>query len=225
VRSVKFSTLFCLLLLYFNVAGAWSGQSATSRFSFPRKIDAKSRYLFYLPGRIVEAGNIRPVSERFGAYEYQDIVDALEQHGFVVISEPRNKDSDVEIYAAKVAKQVRLLLHAGVPASHITVVGASQGSWITMFASTYLKNRDLNFVVIAGCSADDGLLKLVNLHGNVLSIYEGSDQAGSCRRYRDDATGLRDYKEVELNTGLRHGFIYRPLNEWVQPTVRWAQSH
>ena len=45
----------------------------------------------------------------------------------------------------------------------------------------------------------------MNLHGNVLSIYERSDLAGSCRRVRDDATGLGHYKEVEINTGLKHG--------------------
>jgi ketosteroid isomerase-like protein len=26
-----------------------------------------------------------------------------------------------------------------------------------------------------------------------------------------------------LNTGLRHGFIYRPIKEWIEPTLAWAQ--
>ena len=92
-----------------------------------------------------------------------------------------------------------------------------------MLVSTYLENPRVNFVIIAGCAADEGFLNLVNLHGNVLSIYERSDLAGSCQQYRRDATGLGDYKEVELNTGLRHGFIFKPLKEWIEPTVAWAQ--
>jgi ketosteroid isomerase-like protein len=117
------------------------------------------------------------------------------------------------------------LLEAGVPPEHIAVVGASQGSWMTMLASTYLENRKVNFVIIAACSADEGFLDLVNLQGNVLSIYERSDLAGSCQKYRTDATGLGEYKEVELNTGLKHGFIYRPMKEWIEPAVAWAQRN
>lgn len=41
-----------------------------------------------------------------------------------------------------------------------------------MLASTYLKDHNLNFVFIAACSADEGFLQMVNLYGNVLSIYE-----------------------------------------------------
>jgi hypothetical protein len=93
-----------------------------------------------------------------------------------------------------------------------------------MLASTHLKNRDLNFVFIAGCSADEEFLKLVDWHGNVLSIYERTDRVGTCEKYRADATGLGRYEEIQLNTGLRHGFIYRPIIEWIEPTVRWARK-
>ena len=140
-----------------------------------------------------------------------------------MISEQRGKDTDVEEYGKKVAGQVKRLLDAGVPPGHITVVGASHGSWMTMLASTYLRNRKVNFVIIAACSADDGFLDLVNLHGNFLSIYERSDLAQSCQKYRQDATGIGAWKEIELNTGLKHGFIYRPIKEWIEPTVAWAQ--
>jgi hypothetical protein len=29
-------------------------------------------------------------------------------------------------------------------------------------------------------------------------------------------------REILLDTGLRHGFLYRPLREWVEPVVDWA---
>ena len=189
----------------------------------PEKIDLKARYLFYLHGYIVEAGNRRPVSPKFGVYEYEEILESLRRGGSIVISEARKKDPEIEPYASKVAEQVRRLLKASVPPEHITVVGASQGSWIAMLASTYLENRGVGFVLIAACSADEGFLKVVNLHGDVLSIYEKSDLAQSCQKFRADATGIGRWKEVEVNTGLKHGFLYRPMKEWVGPTIDWAK--
>jgi len=186
-------------------------------------VDKASRYLIYLPGRIVQAGNTRPVSPKFGVYEYDQILDTFKQNGFNVISQARDQDTDVERYAATMADEIRALLKAGVPAKHITVVGASQGSWIAMLTSTYLQNRNVNFVLIAACSADPAFLKMVNLHGNVLSIYEKTDLAQSCVQYRRDATGVRDWKEVEVNTGLKHGFLFRPLKEWTDPAIAWAK--
>ncbi len=189
----------------------------------PQKPDTKARYLLYVSGYLVEVGNTRPTSPRFGVYEYEQILESFKQSGFVVISEARKQSPDIEPYAAKVAEQVRQLLKAGVPPKQITVVGASQGSWIAMLASTYLEKRNLNFVFIAACSADEGFLKLVNLHGDTLFISERTDLPGSCQRFRADATGLGEYKEIQINTGLKHGFLYRPMKEWVDPTITWAK--
>lgn len=200
-------------------------QQAVVLSGLPQKVNPKARYLFYLSGYIVQAGNTRPTSPKFGVYEYQQILDTLKQSGFVVISEARKQSPEIGPYAAKVAGQVKQLLEAGVPPQNITVVGASQGSFIAMLVSTYLENRKVNFVVIGGCTAEDGFLQLVNLHGNVLFISERTDLAGSCERFRADATGLEKYKFVETNTGQRHGFLYRPMKEWVEPTVAWAQGH
>jgi hypothetical protein len=77
---------------------------------------------------------------------------------------------------------------------------------------------------MAGCSADPEFLKQVDWHGNVLSIYERTDRARTCAQYRADATGVGKYKEIELNTGLRHGFIYRPMSEWIEPAIAWAKK-
>ena len=105
----------------------------------PQKVNAKARYLFYLRGNIVEQDR-RPTHQQYGAYEYNQILDTFKQNSFVVISEQRKKETDIEQYSKKVAAQFQQLLDVKVPAKHITVVGASQGSWITMLASTYLKN-------------------------------------------------------------------------------------
>ena len=212
--------LLVVLLLCTVFLGKAEGQSSQRT---ALAVDNASRYLIYLPGRIVQAGNTRPVSPKFGVYEYDQILDTFKQNGFNVISQARDQDTDVERYAATMADEIRALLKAGVPAKHITVVGASQGSWIAMLTSTYLQNRNVNFVLIAACSADPAFLKMVNLHGNVLSIYEKTDLAQSCVQYRRDATGVRDWKEVEVNTGLKHGFLFRPLKEWTDPAIAWAK--
>jgi uncharacterized protein (DUF1697 family) len=191
--------------------------------SVPREINTSARYLFYVSGYIVADGNTRPNSPKFGVYEYQQILDTFKDRGFVVISEARKQSTEIEPYAAKVAAQVKQLLKAGVPPRNITVVGASQGGWIAMLVSTYVANRDVNYVFIAVCASDDGFLKATNLHGNVLFISERTDLPGSCQRFRDDATGISDYNSIEVNTGLKHGFLYRPLKEWVEPAVEWAQ--
>ena len=210
---------FAALLVLFLIAPAF----AQNTYEVPSNVDPEARYLFYLHGRIV-VNDRRPKSPEYGFYEYDQILDTFRKRGFVVISEQRPKDIELEKYAEKVAGQVTQLLNARVPPRQITVVGASQGSWIAMLASTYLKNRDLKFVFIAGCSADDEFLKQVDWHGNVLSIYERTDRAGTCTKYRADATGVVRYEEVELNTGLRHGFIYRPMKEWIEPTIAWTMK-
>ena len=210
--------LLGLLLIAVTFAAQTYAQSLQ-----PPPVDKGSRYLIYLPGRIVQAGNTRPTSPKFGVYEYEQILATFKQNGFKVISEARDQSTDVERYAATLADEIRALLIAGVPAKHITIVGASQGSWIAMLTSTYLQNRNVNFVLIAACSADPAFLKMVNLHGNVLSIYEKTDLAQSCVEYQRDATGLRDWKEVEVNTGLKHGFLFRPLKEWTDPAIAWAK--
>lgn len=214
---VSFVTVLCVSQVCAQKQGVVLGNA-------PREIDRSARYLFYVSGYIVAEGNTRPTSPKYGVYEYQEILESFKERGFVVISEARKQSPEIEPYAAKVAAQVKQLLNAGVPPQNITVVGASQGSWIAMLVSTYTANRDVNFVFLAACAADDGFLKSVDLHGNVLFISERTDLPGSCQRFRDDAKGIREYKAIEINTGLKHGFLYRPLKEWIEPTIEWSQA-
>ncbi len=192
----------------------------------PQNIDKRANYLFYLHGRIIEEQGIRPTSERYGVYEYEKILDALKSRGLVVISEPRPKGTDVDQYAAKVVNQIQKLLKAGVAPQNITVVGASKGSVIAMMVSMRLKNRDVNFVLMGNCN--DGTLeqRQVDLWGNVLSVFDRSDDiGGTCQKFFDKAKGLNKHKEVELRTGLGHGYLYKDMNEWIDPAVEWATRH
>ncbi len=224
MRIIAIVMSVLILLVCSSVVTAQHATPSGNIFAnVPAKIDPSARYLFYLSGYIVEAGNRRPNSPRFGVYEYDEILKAFAREGLVVISEARVKNPEIEPYALKVTAQIRQLLRAGVPASHITVVGASQGSWIEMLVSTYLRNRDVKFVLLAACSAEKEFLNRVDLHGAVLSIFEKSDLAQSCEQFHADGTGISEWAEVALNTGLKHGFIYRPLPEWIAPTIAWAR--
>src|SRR4030095_8371938 len=142
------------------------------------------RYLFYLHGRIIEdqGPNAIDTLRGFGAYEYENILSSFRKEKFIVISEVRKKNTDRAEYANKVVRQVDSLLQKGVNAWDITVVGASKGSAIAMLVSTLLKNKDINFVFIAGCN-DDNFRRLppIKFCGNILSVYEKSEAiAGTC---------------------------------------------
>ncbi|MCG8603793.1 alpha/beta hydrolase [bacterium] len=238
---IQRATLFCALLLLI-VAEACIRETADSRSNgqvaslavnsegsllkdIPKKIDVDAEYLFYLHGRIIEEQGVRPVSERYGVYEYQQILETFKSRGFTVISEARAKGTGVKQYATKVVEQIRRLLEATVPPHKITVVGASKGGVIAMLASSFLKNKAVNFVLM--CNCNDYVLEnyAVDLHGNVLSIYDAADEIGqSCDKFFKSAGGLNKYEEIELRTGLGHGILYRPMGEWVDAVVRWARS-
>jgi len=182
-------------------------------------------YIFYLHGRIIEVQGANAVDQvnGYGAYKYNDILDSLKKNNTLVISEVRSKDTQVKDYALKVKKQIDSLLKKGVKPEDITVIGASKGSLIAMYVSSYLKNKSVNFVFMAACYTDDNDPE-INFYGNILSIYEKSDAAGSCGTIKSHSSGVNHYKELEINTGLKHGFLYKPIREWIVPARQWAHE-
>jgi hypothetical protein len=181
------------------------------------------RYVFYLHGAIVEGTTTDPISESYGRYEYINIVKALKQYGFVVFSERRSANTAAESYALKVSGQIDSLKKAGVKSEHIAVIGASKGAGIAMLASGFAKDKKVKYVLMAVCGEDDG--GRYDLYGQVLSIYENSDPfAGSCHAVKKQSHGISKYKEIELHTGKKHGFIFTPISEWLAPAVEWVQK-
>jgi hypothetical protein len=198
-------------------------------YQFPGSIDPAKRYLFYLHGRIIEEQGIPASSPDYGEYEYAAILEKLAGYGFVVMSEARPKNTDNAEYARKIKEQVTTLLGAGVPAKNITVVGASKGAAIAIYVSHLVGNDQVNYVIMAICHPDvvEGLKQdRVFLTGNVLSIYDSADDefAGSCRELfsLSEGKGISRYDQVVLNVGTGHGILYKPLDEWILPTVQWA---
>jgi hypothetical protein len=189
---------------------------------FPKKIDAKKRYVFYLHGRIIESQGLRPKNE-LGIYEYEAILGALEGGDRVVISEGRPNDTEHAAYADKVVKQIRQLLTGGVPAKHITVIGASKGAGIAMYVSSKLRDREVNYVLMAGCTERFMKTPELDLYGRVLSIYDYKDGVGSCSPLIGRSKGVAAFEELKLKVGTGHGILYQPIDAWVKPALTWSK--
>jgi hypothetical protein len=202
-----------------------------SAYAFPASSDPSNQYLFYLHGKIVEDQGLHAVSPEYGAYEYEAILKKFAGNGFVVISEQREKNADGMKYADRVVQQARKLMEAGVPAKNITIVGASKGGAITLAISHLLGNKEVNFVILGNCDSETvGNLVLNDffLLGNVLTIRDSMDNnyAGSCQKLFDysEGKGLAHYDEIVLELGTGHGLVYKPLDEWIIPTIEWARK-
>lgn len=200
-----------------------------TQYSFPKLIDKESKYLFYLHGKIIEDQGIPAVDPKYGEYEYGAILDKFSDKGFIVISEQRSKNTDSLLYAQRIAEQVTELLEANVPPKNITIVGASKGAGIAILTSNILKNKEINFVIMAICAPAtvEGLKNdQVVLYGNVLSIFDSKDElAGSCEglfSFSKDK-GLNRWDEIVLDVGTGHGILYKPLEEWIDPVIQWAK--
>ncbi len=225
MKKTRFILAFMLLILSSSQALAQKPSAGV-----PSSPDTTRHYLFYLHGMIIELQGIRPTSPRFGVYEYEKILQTFADSGFVVISEARKKGTQVRPYAQKVAAQIDSLLKAGVPARNITVLGASKGAGIAVMVSHLLRNEDIAFVLLAICNERMAAFwkkNGVQLWGRVLYFHDTSDGiAGSCSGYLKDlrSPGLKQFREIELSLGLGHGFLYRPLPDWVRPSVAWARG-
>ena len=199
-----------------------------SKYSFPESIDPTKYYLFYLHGKIIEDQGIPAISPDYGEYEYKDILEKLGSYGFDVISEQRIKNTDGMEYAKIITEQVKALLIAGVPAKNITIVGASKGAGITIFVSDSLKNKEINYVIMAICdpaTVEELKQNEISFYGNVLSIYDSSDElAGSCKELFSfsEGKGISKYNEIVLYVGTGHGILFKPLDEWIIPVIQWA---
>jgi len=195
--------------------------------SLPESIDPDANYVFYLHGMIVQQQGANAVSEQYGPYEYNKIVKALAELNDHVISEVRKKDAQIEGYGQLLADQAKDLINAGVPPENISIVGASLGAYMAVEAAIKLKNQNVKIALLGMCS-DYGLdyfaKRNEELCGNFLSIYETSDGPGSCAPLLDDNTCKAGFREISLNMGNGHGFLYKPYPEWMRPLQQWIET-
>jgi hypothetical protein len=191
------------------------------------KTSFSQNYIFFLHNNFIEEKGLEGIHPQYGKAEYLEIVEAFKKENFKVISEIRQKNTDVKTYAKKVVLQLDSLIKKGVSPSHITVIGTSKGGYIAMYVSSYLKNANVNFVFIASCSQVNEFTPLdLNFCGNILSIHEKSDTPShSCLELKNKSTNtIPHFKEIELNTGLKHGFLFKAMQEWIRPCVLWGNQ-
>lgn len=186
--------------------------------------DASATHIVYLHGRIVQEEGTQAVSPEYGAYAFDAIVDALAARGATVHAPVRRKGSELQASVDAVVALVRGLRAEGVAAQRITVVGASQGAVIAMLASGTLRDRELGFVLLGACSDEVADALPAPLYGRVFSVYEEGDPYGASCTTIARSDGVSAFAEKRLTTGLSHGFLYRPLPAWVEPSLDWAMT-
>lgn len=196
--------------------------------SFSCQAQDQKNYIFFLHQRFLEQHSLEEVDPKYGKAEYPEILEAFEKEGFEVISEKRKGDVNAREYAAGIVKQIDSLLAGGVTPSRITLIGTSKGGYIAQYVSTLAANPGLNFVFIGSYTDSDiENIPQINFCGNILTIYEKSDAFGvsALRRKETSRLPIPHFKEIELNTGLGHGFLYKALPEWIGPSVQWARQN
>ena len=217
--------LFILPILFFLIRVSATAQHI--QHDLPTNIKPSGHYLFYLHGGVVTVKGDNAINDpvpEYGPYQYSRILDTLRAHGFIVVSERRMPGIDDSVYAIKIAKQIDTLLKAKVPMRNIILVGASAGSNIVLLVSDRVEYREMKYVIMGGCSPDIYKYYVdLQIEGRFLSIIESSDTRGTCAKIFENRGAVKDFHEVTLNTGLDHGFIYKPFAAWLDPVLQWFQ--
>ena len=186
-------------------------------------------YIFFIHNKFLEDNPDGTFSEKYNVtVDYKGILQSFENDGFVVFSEKRSSKANERAFANKVISQIDSLISKGVQPNHITVIGTSKGGYIAQFVSTFAKNPGLNFVFI-GSFQDSDIEEIPEIQfcGNILTIYEKSDIYGvsAIKRKETSTLKINRFKEIELKTGLKHGFLYIASDEWIKPCKMWAKRN
>lgn len=198
------------------------GNAAEIFSEFPDTIHAGERYVIYSHGLIVEGEDPKPRHPQFGIYDFPAIKQALFEGGsFNLIAQHRPKNTQISAYVEGLAAWIRRLVSAGVKPSRITLIGFSRGGQITALTASRLASLGLNTAILGACTKGDipHDPPLV-LGGQVLSIYETSDQFGSCAKLAQRSS-LESFEELAIATGERHGAFFEPRPEWLTPLKAW----
>ncbi len=186
------------------------------------------KFIFFLHNRFLEEHDLNELHPEFGRTEYLEIINEFKKSGFEIISEKRNGNVNAREYAGGIVTQIDSLIKNGTDPKNITVVGTSKGGYIAQYVSTLANNPNLNFVFIASFrNVDISNIPEINYCGNILTIYEKSDPFGVSAKVRVDNSScdIKHFKEIELDTGMGHGFLFKPLKEWIEPTIKWANGN
>lgn len=185
-------------------------------------------YIFFLHNRFLENHPLSEAHPQYGKVEYREILAEFEKGGFTTISAIRKGNVNAQVYAQKALHQIDSLIQLGVKAHEITVIGTSKGGYIAQYVSHLAQNPELNFVFIASFRQSD-LQNIPDLSicGRILNIYEASDPFGESMQPRINTATceISHFRDLELNTGLKHGFLFKALAAWLEPCKEWAKGN
>lgn len=185
-------------------------------------IKNQKKHIYYLHGRIIEIQGKNAVSEEFGKYEFDNIINALKVDNSEVIAEVRKGNVDYLEYANKVSTQIDSLINSGVKPKNITIIGASKGAIIASNISN-INSNPINYVFLGGNNDYQEEHNDWKFHGQVLCIYDDSDKiAGKSYDYwKNKSNFTTKFEQVKIGKNLDHGFLYKPYKEWIEPTKKW----
>ena len=202
--------------------------SAFMSFSQEKSPNKDQRYIFFLHNKFIEENDLSVAHPEYGKAEYNEILASFRKDNFIIFSEKRSKNTNAAEYAEKIVEQIKKLIKKGISPNKITIIGTSKGGYIAQYVSSYLANPDVNFVFI-GCFRDIDIQEIpdINFCGNILTIYEKSDIYGvdAIKRKETSKLKINHFKQIELNTNLKHGFLYKALDEWIVPSKKWANGN
>lgn len=187
-----------------------------------------TKFIIFLHNRFLETHALDELHPEYGRTEYNEILAEFEKNGLNVISKKRDENVNAREYAQEIIDKIDSLISTGVKSNKITIVGTSKGGYIAQYVSTLANNPNLNYVFIASYrNSDIQNIPEINYCGNILTIFEKSDPYGvsSIQRKRNSTCKIENFKEIELNTGMKHGFLFKPLKEWIEPTIKWANGN
>lgn len=185
-----------------------------------------TKHIIFLHNKFLETHTLNDDHPQYGKVELNKINLKFKNAGFNVISNRRLPNRRLQEYTNTVISQIDSILDKH-SSDTITVIGTSKGGYIAQMVSTQLNNPKLNFVFI-GCFQDSDVKEYPNINfcGNILTIYEKSDPFGvsAIKRKQTSKLAIPNFKEVELNTGLDHGFLFQALDAWINPCIKWAKN-
>lgn len=216
---MNFKFLISILCCLFFLSTAYAGDIVSDA---PADPDSASKYVFYLHGSAEE--------EEGETEKYTAAVEAIAQSDATVITEVRG-DTAPNSYAEKIKSQVTQLLSKGVPAKNIYVSGFSKGAVIALAAAGAINNPDMNYILLAGCSAM--LNEKYNVDpnkaaGRVFVIYDsGDDKYGSCDGTLTASDKLK-LEETDIDSGKGHK-VFRIakekfISQWRDPMIDWINN-
>ena len=183
--------------------------------------EPSDKFIFYLHGSVEESEG--------ETEKYEMAVDEISSGPAQVVSEVRG-DTDPNTYSIGLKKQVNHLLSKGVPAKNITISGYSKGAIIALATAGLIKNPEISYVLLAGCSDDLNEKYEVAADkavGRFLAIYDSEDDRyGSCSGVIKAENGTI-LEETELDSGKGHKVFRIPkekfIEQWRDPLLDWIQ--